>query len=161
MPRGPTRVPNCKAQKLVKDRIPFNGSNIFGRRLRHGYCVYSYNAQWPLYLHYCDNWYGVIGYRSATTQRHKSQLCPDDVKAYLPRPVLQLFATLADTYYGSNTDLELIVRAHFPACTLTADERNLDRERYRTAAGAIQVSTPLARATVDWNAVRRRRVMPV
>jgi hypothetical protein len=161
MPRGPTRVPNGKAKTLVKDRIPFNGSNVFGRRLQQGYCVYSYSEEWPIYLYYQSDWYGATGYRSATTQRHKSQLCPDDVKAYLPRPVLQLFVAMANTYYSNVADLDRIIRSCFPGCLLTADERQRDRERFSTASGAIQVSTPLARATVDWEAVRRRRVMPV
>jgi hypothetical protein len=150
------RVSNKKAREYVKIQKAFRGSNIFARELRNGaYCVWSYTEDWPLYVRFCNEWFGNSGWYSRTTHRHKTLLCPGDKISWLPRAVLQLFVALCDSsaYAHSSTSLRLVLRNSglIPPPTPPSPP----------TPESPSVTTHLARATVDWGAVHRRRVLPI
>lgn len=153
------RVPNHKAKQYVLDRKPFLGLNIYGRTLRHGdYCVFSYTDRWPLYLHYRDQWYGNSGWYSSTSSRHARLLRPADNVIELPCSVLELFVLYRDT--GFHHDGEALASVLRGVGFVPESERRVIQVP-APAPAPLPVTTHLANAVVDWDAVHRRRVMPV
>lgn len=144
-----------QAREYVKIQKRFRGSSVFGRELLNGaYCVWSYSEEWPLYLRlrYSNDWFGNSGWYSRTTYRHKTLLCPGDKINWLPRAVMQMFVTFCDSSSYAHSSAAL--------STVLANS-GLIPPPPRPAAYIPEVTTHLARAEVDWGAVRRRRVMPV
>lgn len=150
------RVPNYKAKQFVLDKRPFHGLNIFAWNLRNGaYCVFSFTEQWPLYLYYAGNWYGNGGHYSRTTSRHRNLLRPDSAVVDLPRAVIELFVHYCHSSYHSHSS---------PLNQVLYNAGLIQPPAPRVSPPPVvipAVTTHLARATVDWGAVHRRRVVPV
>jgi len=72
------RVANKDARRYVQDRLPFEGSNTFGRWDNKGsrYVVYSYGSHWPLFIYTENKWYENADRRSVSTSKHRTQLHP-------------------------------------------------------------------------------------
>lgn len=72
------RINNSNAQKYVRMKALFRGSNLFSDRVAGLYVVYSYGRHWPLYVYdkESDTWYENMDVRSGTTRRHKTQAHP-------------------------------------------------------------------------------------
>jgi len=145
-----------QAREHVKAGNRFRGSNVFGRNLHNGsYCVWSYTEAWPLYLRWCGEWFGNSGWYSRTTHQHKVILCPGDKISWLPRSVMQVFVAYCDSasWHSKDTPLDYVLETSGlipPRAVVAVPQPNIP-----------EVTTHLARAEVDWGAVRRRRVMPV
>lgn len=149
------RVPNYKAKEFVCNMRPFRGLNIFAWNLRNGaYCVFSFTEQWPLYLYYAGNWYGNAGWYSRTTARHRRLLRPANTVVDLPRAVIELFVHYCHaSYHSHNSTLSNVLH--------NAGLIPPPAPRASPPPVIPEVTTHLARATVDWGAVSRRKVMPV
>lgn len=88
------RVANAKAKDFVDDRLPFRGSNTYGRRLFDGsYAAFSYGEHWPLYVWFrgSNQWFANAGAYSRSTSRHASQLRPR-IGDIVPLPTTVLIA---------------------------------------------------------------------
>lgn len=155
------RVTNCKAKEYVLNCKPFRGANIYGRKFNNGgYGVFSYSDRWPLYLYYGEQWYGNSGRYSTTTSRHARILCPADNIVKLPCALLELFVVYLDEGYHSAGDaLSYVIRA--AGFIPRTEQRVVRSTAQETTAPSSAVTTHLARAVVDFGAVRRRRVMQV
>lgn len=152
------RVPNHKAKEYVINLKPFQGCNIYGSRLaQSAYCVFSYTARWPLYLHYNCQWYGNSGWYSTTTTRHQRLLRPADNVVELPRALLELFVVyLTGQHFPGEALASLIRTAGF----IPQSEQRVVQVPAPQAA-PFSMRTHLANAVVDFGAVHRRRVIPV
>lgn len=82
------RIANKAARRMVEQRRPFEGSNLFAREStpQHGhttlYVVCSYGPHFPIYIAETDNetgevqWYENVEKFSQSTTRHQSQANP-------------------------------------------------------------------------------------
>lgn len=80
------RTTNMNARPLVKDKVPFQGSNLYSERfaLLHGgsaYVVYSYGEHWPLFICVTSpsgetTWYENSDRYSITTSIHRTRTHP-------------------------------------------------------------------------------------
>jgi hypothetical protein len=73
------KIANTNARVLVKSRMPFTGSNLYGRWVTDNlYVVYSYGEHFPLWI-YDDSiahWLENTSKYSRTTTTHKSRTNP-------------------------------------------------------------------------------------
>lgn len=84
----PQQIANSRARALVQRRMPFDGSNTYGRIyppnehcLNTRYVVYSYGEHFPLFVAETGedgrtDWYENADRYSPTTSKHRSQLHP-------------------------------------------------------------------------------------
>lgn len=76
------KIANRDARNFVRQRLPFQGSNLFAQvHTRNSepdtwYVVYSYGVHWPLFI--CANgvWFENEDRFSVTTSKHRSQTHP-------------------------------------------------------------------------------------
>jgi hypothetical protein len=71
-----TKTSNSKSKQYVVSRIPFRGSNMFGKGDDKLYIVYSYGNHFPLHVWNGKEWYSNCEKYSVTTSRHFSQTKP-------------------------------------------------------------------------------------
>lgn len=82
-----TKVANKDAAYEVRNRLPFDGNNTFGRWSHRGlftsaedkvYVVYSYGRHFPMFAYstITQQWYENEDGYSRTTAKHKTQLRP-------------------------------------------------------------------------------------
>ena len=107
---------------------------------------------------YIDQWYGNAGWYSSSSTRHARLLCPADNVIRLPCSLLELFVLYLDTgAHHMGESLASVIRS---VGFVPAAERQILHVR-SPAAAALPVTTHLANAVVDWDAVHRRKIMPV
>lgn len=73
------KIANTNARVLVKSRMPFTGSNLYGRWTTSNlYVVYSYGEHFPLWIYdqSLDHWLENTSKYSQTTSTHKSRTNP-------------------------------------------------------------------------------------
>lgn len=82
------KTPNAKCRSLVQSQTPFDGSNLYARKLSaYGsgvarYVVYSYGDHWPLFICCADPatsepvWFENADKYSVSTTMHRSRAHP-------------------------------------------------------------------------------------
>lgn len=70
------RTANKRALQYVNAKIPFKGSNTFGRWENNKYIVYSYGVHFPLFIWDGGIWHINSSKYSKSTSRHQRQLHP-------------------------------------------------------------------------------------
>jgi len=71
------KTSNIQCRKLVQERKPFKGNNLFGEQDGNLYVVYSYGHHWPLFVYSaCGIWYENANKRSVSTSKHRMQSNP-------------------------------------------------------------------------------------
>lgn len=149
------RVANSKARDFVDDRLPFRGSNTYGRALFDGsYAAFSYGEHWPLYLWWrgSNQWFANAGSYSRSTSKHAGQLRPR-IGDIVPLPTTVLIA-LVEFCDGS-------VQA---ARWIRASARYEDTELpNRLVAEGIRRATEKAadRSPPAWQTPGPRRLLPL
>lgn len=73
------KIANKDAREYVRNRIVFDGSNLFARYATDNlYVVYSYGFHFPMYIwdNTCGIWLRNVTEKSASTAKHYSECCP-------------------------------------------------------------------------------------
>jgi hypothetical protein len=148
------KVANSRARDFVDDRLPFRGSNTYGRTLFDGsYAAFSYGEHWPLYLWWraSDQWFANAGEYSMSTSRHAGQLRPRIVTTVpLPTSALIRLVEFCDGGYAGFSEQPTRIQ-------------RMSREIVAAvaAAPAEEAETALPQPPDAWPPPGKRRLLPL
>ena len=84
------QVANIRCRRLVQDRVPFRGSNLYAEPRPDGaYVVFSYGEHFPLFVYKGGRWFENSDRYSVSTSKHRTQSHPHVETVKLPTDELK------------------------------------------------------------------------
>lgn len=94
------KIANRDARQFVKNRVAFEGSNLYAKRhtseqgenMVSWYTVYSYGEHYPMFIHINGHWFENEDKYSPTTSKHRLQCHPRTMTFPLSTRWMQVLA---------------------------------------------------------------------